>query len=135
MATCGTVQSEAAEEQALPWVCPLASLGAVSWASCDAQCDSWKERRSGSAGHRGFAYVHGGEAVQGARAGGYKHAGSGRWASRSMRDSSSWGHVTRLLCGSPGLWYAVVCRGGAGTATLLCASAAVGSGNRKCRIS
>lgn len=111
VAACGTVRSEAAEAQALPWVCPLAALGAVPWASCDAQCHSWKERRSGSAGHSGFAYVHGGEAVQGARAGGDKHAGSGRWASRRTRDSSSWGHVTRLLCGSPSLWCVVVWRG------------------------
>lgn len=44
---------------------------------------------------------------------GYKHAGSNHWASHSTWDNSSWGNVTRLLHGSPGLlvflWYAVVC--------------------------
>lgn len=45
---------------------------------------------------------------------GYKHAGSDRWASHSRQDNSSWGSVTRLLPGGPGLlvlpWYTVVCR-------------------------
>lgn len=114
----GLFRARLLNKRQLPWICPLAGLSAMPWASCNAQCHSWKDDDPALLA-TGFAYIHGGEPVRACRlctqlgGVGYKHAGSDRWASHNTWDNSSWGNVTRLLHGSLGLlvlpWYMVVC--------------------------